>query len=127
MANGQVLLVGGEVVDEATGEVTTLSSVVKFDPATRTLEFARDLNVARTLAAAVQTPNDEVLLFGGESPVGTPMPSASSYRTEETRGLAAMPEARSFHTATRMGDGRVLIIGGDAQDGSPVTSVLIYE
>jgi hypothetical protein len=38
-----------------------------------------------------------------------------------------MPVARHFHTATRMGDGRILILGGDDARQEAVTSVVIYE
>ena len=44
-----------------------------------------------------------------------------------SRPLAATPTGRSFHTATRRGDGRVLILGSDEANGGAVESVLICE
>jgi hypothetical protein len=37
-----------------------------------------------------------------------------------------MPDARAWHTVTRLGDGRVLVLGGDDADGWPVDSAWIY-
>jgi hypothetical protein len=127
LRDGRVLLAGGEVRDPVTDEVTPLASVVAFDPATNTLSVLRDLEAARTLAAAVSLPDDEVLLFGGQTAAEQPAASAVAYRAGATRALAAMPQGRAFHTATRMGDGRVLIVGGDDARGHAVESVLIYE
>ena len=127
LRNGKVLLAGGETADDATGAVTPLASVLEFDPALGTLTLLRALDTARTLAAAVQSPDDDLLLFGGDTPGAAPTASAAGYRAAAPRSLATMPQARAFHTATRMGDGRVLIVGGDDARGDPVSSVLIYE
>ena len=127
LRDGRVLLAGGEVRDPLTNEINALASVVAFDPATNSLSVLRDLAAARTLAAAVALPDDELLLFGGQTDAEIPAASATAYRAGATRGLAAMPQGRAFHTATRMGDGRVLIVGGDDANGDAVESVLIYE
>ena len=79
------------------------------------------------LAAAVAI-GDEVLLFGGATDSQAAAGSAVAWRDGTApRALAAMPAGRAFHTATRMGDGRVLILGGDTADGDPVKTTLIYE
>lgn len=127
LRDGRVLLAGGEVRNPLTNEITALASVVAFDPATNTLSLLRDLDAARTLAASVALPDDELLLFGGQTAAEIPAASAAAYRAGAARPLAAMPQGRAFHTATRMGDGRVLIVGGDDANGGAVESVLIYE
>ena len=126
-ANGRVLIVGGEHIHPATGFIVPLASVLEFDPATNTLARRADLDTARSLAAAVPL-GGEMLLFGGSTLRDAATSTAAAYRHSGTpRTLAAMPVGRSFHTATRMGDGRVLILGGDDANGGAVESVLIYE
>ncbi len=126
-ANGRVLLVGGEHIHPATGFIVPLASVLEFDPATNTLARRADLETARSLAAAVPL-DGELLLFGGSTTQEASAATAAAYRHSGTpRTLAAMPVGRNFHTATRMGDGRVLILGGDNAVGDAVDSVLIYE
>ncbi len=126
-ANGRVLIVGGEHIHPATGFIVPLASVLEFDPAINTLARRADLETARSLAAAVPL-DGELLLFGGSTTQEASAATAAAYRHSGTpRPLAAMPVGRSFHTATRMVDGRVLILGGDNANGDAVESVLIYE
>jgi len=104
-----------------------LASVLEFDPATSTLTRRADLDTPRSLAAPVAL-DGEMLLFGGSTLRDACTSTAAAYRHGGTsRPLAAMPTERSFHTATRTGDGRVLILGGDEANGGAVESVLIYE
>jgi hypothetical protein len=127
LANGHVLIVGGEHIHPVSGYIAPLASVLEFDPATSTLTRRADLDAPRSLAAPVAL-DGEMLLFGGSTLQDASTSTAAAYRHSGTaRPLAAMPTGRSFHTATRMGDGRVLILGGDDANGDAVESVLIYE
>lgn len=123
--DGRVLLLGGLAIDAPAQGM--LASVLQFDPATGQMTARRDLDAARALAAAVAI-GDEVLLFGGATDSQAAAGSAVAWRDGTApRALAAMPAGRAFHTATRMGDGRVLILGGDTANGDPVRTSLIYE
>jgi hypothetical protein len=126
-ADGRVLLVGGEVVDAQGQRLQPLASVLQFDPATGQITARRALDVGRSLAAAVNV-GETLLLFGGTTPTQEAATSGTAWRDDAApRALAPLPAGRIFHTATRMGDGRVLILGGDTADGAPVKQVLIYE
>lgn len=126
-AEGRVLLVGGEVVDAQGQRLQPLASVLQFDPATGQISARRDLDVGRSLAAAVDV-GATLLLFGGTTPTQEAAASVTAWRDDAApRALSPLPAGRLFHTATRMGDGRVLILGGDTATGDPVKQVLIYE
>jgi hypothetical protein len=126
-ADGRVLLVGGEVADAQGQRLRPLASVLQFDPATGQISARRELDVGRSLAAAVDV-GATLLLFGGTTPTQEAASSATAWRDDAApRTLAPLPAGRIFHTATRMGDGRVLILGGDTATGDPVKQVLIYE
>lgn len=126
LADSRVLILGGEYEDRPRERLVPLASVVQFDPASNTLSLRGDLEAPRSVAAAVSL-GDDVALFGGLTPTQAPAASAVMYRNGAPRALAAMPVARHFHTATRMGDGRILILGGDDARQEAVTSVVIYE
>ena len=126
LSDGRVLILGGEHEDPLRERLLPLASVVQFDPATDTLSLRGDLEAPRSVAAAVQL-GDDVALFGGLTPAQAPAASAALYRNGAPRPLAAMPVARHFHTATRMGDGRILILGGDDARQEPVSAVVIYD
>jgi hypothetical protein len=124
-ADGSVLIMGGEFIQE--DRIVPLASVLRFDPASGTLAPVRAFDVARTLFRSVPLPDGQVLVFGGQTLAEGASATAVAYGADAVRPLASMPTGRAFHTATRMGDGRVLIIGGDDAIGNAVESVLIYE
>jgi hypothetical protein len=125
--DGRVLLLGGEVMDAQGQRLQPLASVLQFDPATGQISARRELDVGRSLAATVEV-GATLLLFGGTTPTQEAANSVTAWRDDAApRALAPLPAGRNFHTATRMGDGRVLILGGDTATGQPVKQVLIYE
>lgn len=82
---------------------------------------------------ATSLTNGQVLLVGGLTIAGVPdleSISAELYdpKTGTFRATAPMVEAREFHTATPLADGRVLIAGGMVgPDMEPSTSAEIYD
>lgn len=56
--------------------------------------------------------------------------TSASYRAGADNGghaIAPMPLGRSWHTVSRLADGRVLILGGDDRNGEPVMPAYLYE
>ncbi len=125
LSTGQVLALGGEIFD--LGRIVPLIGVLEFDPGAGSLVQARQLDRARTLVRSVLLPDDQVLLFGGQTDSERVTASALSVHGATVRPLAPMPAARAFHTVSRLSDGRILIVGGDDKDGLPVSPVLLYE
>lgn len=128
MADGTVLVVGGEVTEH--DFVRPLDSVLRFDPASGRLTRAGTLDRPRTLVRGLLLPGDELRLFGGQTAADGVARSASAWRAggnPPARALADMPDGRAWHTVSRLGDGRVLILGGDRSDGWPVTTGWLYD
>ncbi len=128
LADGTVLVVGGEVSDDDT--IRPLDSVLRFDPASGRLSRAGTLDQPRTLVRGLLLPGDELRLFGGQTASQGVARSASAWRSEGSpaaRPLADMPDGRAWHTVSRLGDGRVLVLGGDSDDGGPVTTAWLYD
>lgn len=125
LSNGQVLAVGGELSEQ--GNIVPLPSVLRFDPGADTLAVVRQLDRARTVVRSVLLPDDEVLLFGGQTDGERATASAIGVRADGVRPLAPMPAARLFQTVSRLPDGRILIVGGNDVNANPVSPVLIYE
>jgi hypothetical protein len=125
LSNGQVLAVGGELSEQ--GRIVPLPGVLRFDPAANTLSVVRQLDRARTVVRSVLLPDDEVLIFGGQTDGERATASAVGVRASGVRPLAPMPAARLFQTVSRLADGRILIVGGNDVNANPVTPVLIYE
>lgn len=123
LSDGSVLLLGGELVDG-----TPTKSVLRFDPATMRITPVAELTVARTLARSVVTPDDCVLLFGGQVDAAGHTATAESYRLGAGgTPIAALTGARAFHAAHRLRDGRILIVGGENSDGTFAAQVQIFE
>jgi hypothetical protein len=126
LADGRVLILGGEVLLDREG-IVPLATVLQFDPADGSLRPLAPLDQARTLVSSVLLADDRVLLFGGQDATLAVTPSAGAYRAGNAGPLAAMPQGRAWHTVSRLADGRVLILGGDDRDGGPVGTAYLYE
>lgn len=125
MPDGSVLIIGGE-----DGDATTLTSVVRFDPATGLLAPFASLATPRALLALGQLADARLLLVGGN----TGQPDDDVTNTTETLAADAtrrdgpvMSRARWLHTATPLVDGRLLILGGLDADRRPIAGAEVYE
>jgi len=120
LTTGHVLFAGGEVI----GRVATAAL---YDPATRMFIHTRDMASPRVWHTLSALPNGMVLAAGGEtdSCSGNACNFAGSVASAElympsTRAFVptgSMAVARSSHTATFLGDGRVLMVGGVSYGG----------
>ena len=113
LLDGRVLVVGGFSL--AGGR---LNSAELYDPIAGTWSPTGSLTTARLSTAAVLLPNGKVLVSGG-SGTGTDIDALDSAELYDpgtgTWGLTgSMTETRSGHTATLLGNGRVLAAGGIA-------------
>jgi len=125
-ADGSVLVVGGEA--PRTDRLVPLASAWRFEPATLRFGVAAGLGVARTLAVPVVGPDGSALLVGGQ----TVDERASGRLSRWSAGggevpLKSLPQARLWHSASRLPDGRVLVVGGEGSDGGFVTDMLMLE
>ena len=128
LPDGKVLVVGGN------NGYGTLSSTEIYNPLTKTWSFAQPIpgpNGARESHTASLLGNGKVLVVGGfySFGLGTQIvktaflydPGADSWST-----MAPLPAPRAEHTATTLGDGRILVVGGF--DGTNYTSsAVIYD
>lgn len=127
LKNGLVLLCGGQNVTDLNVAVVTASCelyIPGVPPAIGSISAAPSLATARTLHSATLLPNGRVFITGGYNSLVAPPHLANSeiYNADMTGpdytdadsmgGAHSLATGRSSHTATAMGDGRVLIIGG---------------
>lgn len=122
--SGSVLLCGGQT--DTLGTVTNSCDLFKPGaPGAGTISAGPPMQAARALHTAVLLTDGSVWVAGGWNPAATgtggylptterlPVGAASFNLL-----AAALNEARAYHTATVMGDGRVLIAGGHNNDDS---------
>ena len=111
--NGTVLIAGG-------ANSGVLASTEIYDPAAGQFLAGPSMNMPRTSHAAAILPNGEVVLAGGiplvpQVYVGyAPTPTSEVYDPLKNSFTftASMSDGRFWHTATALGDGRILIVGG---------------
>jgi hypothetical protein len=135
LSDGRVLIVGGYSAGW-TLEGLFLASAEIYDPKTGTFSATGSLVGARSHHTATMLADGRVLITGGAS--GTSGNSKASLDSAElydpNKGTftwaGRMANARTFHTATRLADGRVLIAGGDPAGwlyaGPFLTSAEVY-
>jgi hypothetical protein len=110
LRNGTVLLAGGG------GFAGVLASAELYDPARGTLTPTGDMSAARSFHTATLLADGRVLVAGG-SRSGFPEGSVSTADIYDPVSgtfspAGEMTAARVNHTATLLGDGRVLVAGG---------------
>ncbi len=86
----------------------------------------------RGAATATELSNGNIVLFGGLGSGGVGV--KGTVELIETDGgrhasvpIGMVPEGRSSHTATLLGDGSILIAGGSGSDGRPLDSAGLIE
>ncbi len=115
LEDGSVLALGGYGDDPS-----VLASAELYDPETDTWTEVGAMHRARVNHTVTSLPNGRALVVGGiggqvDAP-STPWPEAELFNLEtQSFGIVASRAPRAGHTATRLGDGRVLIAGGGPQ------------
>lgn len=110
LADGRVLVVGGTVLDTATGHSRFLSSVEIYDPAANAWSTAAAMPAAREYHAAVLLPDGKVLVVGGDDGTQPPMdallydPAANTWTATTPVQLIGLAP-----TATLLKSGKVLV------------------
>jgi WD40 repeat protein len=127
LQNGRVLIAGRGGYDAA-------RSAELYDPTTGTFSRTGSMTVGRDSQTATLLQNGRVLMVGGwESTSQTNrVESASAELYDPQTGTftptASLPEARHFHTATRLLDGRVLVTGGETPvEGMGTATAELYD
>jgi hypothetical protein len=127
LGNGKVLIAGG-----CCG-ATYLASAELYDPSAGTFTATGSMTVARAYHTATLLPNGKVLIVGGfsSSVAGDPaLASAELYdpSTGTFTATGSMTTARSSHSATSLGNGKVLIAGGMILgQGKELASAEVYD
>jgi Galactose oxidase, central domain len=115
LADGKVLIVGGENAD---GFVTAAEI---FDPATGSSSVTGNLNTPRADHTATRLADGRVLVAGGRGATGA---LSSTEVFDPTSGAftpgADMTSARAGQSATTLADGRILIAGGDSSGSAEI-------
>jgi hypothetical protein len=138
LQDGEVLVAGGGDYNQTQVE----ASAELYNPKTGKFTSTGAMTTAREYQTATLLKDGRVLIAGGANLTevtdanGTSLAtryldSAELYdpRTGTFTATGSMTIARAYHTATLLGDGRVLIVGGDSDAGSPssLASAEIYD
>ena len=128
LADGRVLIVGGQTVNE--GSVSYFSSAELYDPASAAFRPTGSMAEARESDTATLLQDGRVLIAGGQN--DQILASAELYdpTTGKFSTTGPMSAPRENHTATLLSDGRILIAGGDgagSDDQAPLASAEVYD
>jgi hypothetical protein len=125
LADGRVLVAGG-----SGSSVDDLASVEIYDPSTGRFTATGSLHDGRTYHTATLLADGHVLIAGGGSDYTNLKFLASAELYDPATGTFSLTgplgEARSYHAATLLADGRVLVTGGYGAV-APLASAEIYD
>lgn len=133
LGNGEVLVAGGLFADGVV-EPSYLASAELYDPAAGTWTATGSLATARSDHTATLLGNGNVLVTGGQllmtigpSTAAVPLGSAELFdlATGKWTATGALATARVQHTATVLGNGKVLVVGG--YSASFLASAEVYD
>jgi len=128
LPNGQVLLIGGNLLAPSFGTISTV--VEYYDPARSTFATSSPWRPAREGHTATLLGDGTVLITGGFTDDSEDLDTAEVYdpATNRFTALAAtMSARRTNHTATLLVDGKILIAGGAFHSGSAQDSAELYD
>lgn len=125
--DGKVLVVGGRT-SGAGGADSGLTTALLYDPVAGTWSSTGSQSNKRSSHTATLLSNGNVLVVGGENPVGTSLSTTEIYDSAAGTWSSAgsLTTARRFHAATLLADGAVLIIGGTTGSSTYLSSVERY-
>ncbi len=131
LADGRLLVTGGQSYDPAARDIVLLAEALLVDPATAQVELAHPMTVPRKQHTATRLADGRVLVVGGtaEFPWHTArmrsLSDAEIFDPRDGRWTRAAPlhQSRSDHVAVPLSDARVLVCAGrhdtsDAMVGS---------
>lgn len=123
LGSGKVLVAGG-------GD-GYLASAELYNPVANTWSSAGSLSTGRDLHTATLLENGKVLIVGGIGDSGSlgSLASAELYdpATNTWSSSGSLLTARQDHTATLLGNGKVLVAGGYVYNGGYLASVELYD
>ena len=127
----KVLLLGGAVMDVATGAEQFLDDVELFDPASGTFEQLPAMPIPRAYHTATVLEDGRVFVAGGFVVVDNRLQAQGSWllvdltkSEDKMYTYGSLKQARAHHTATLLDTGLVVVLaGGCAGDGCTTTSV----
>ena len=118
LQNGKVLIVGGALT--STSDPVATAEV--YDPATGTFTMTGAMATAREQHTATLLADGRVLIVGGTTSTGATSPTATAEVYDPSTGsfsaTGSMAEARTFHTATLLPNGKVLVAGGGDENST---------
>ena len=126
LQSGKVLIAGGN------DDNNYLASAELYDPVVVTFTAAGNMTTSRAAHTATLLPSGMVLVAGGDGGNGeNPVASSELYdptaRTFSVTGNLTATVARAAHTATLLGNGKVLIAGGEGEYGVSLASAVLYD
>jgi N-acetylneuraminic acid mutarotase len=126
LSDMEVLFTGG------TGSTGAVSSAERYAIGSFA-ELTGNLNSARSAHTATFLSNGKVLVIGGKGTNGATLASAelfdpnSGFSGTWTMTSNSLANARQFHTATLLPNGKVLVAGGERTNGVTLSSVELYD